>query len=87
MKDGRPVARLPVTAGRVLDAQRVAQAAVRRARALRLRVLQGLSTSDFAPARSARPTSRARSAAEAPGGGARRASPPWLGLTILDAIG
>ena len=43
------VTAVPVTRARLLAAQRVAQGAVRRAEALRLRLLQGLSTADFAP--------------------------------------
>jgi hypothetical protein len=40
---------VPVTRDRLLATQRVAQGAVRRAEALRLRLLRGLSTADFAP--------------------------------------
>jgi hypothetical protein len=43
------VPRVAVTAASILSAQRMAQGAVRRAEALRLRLLQGLSSADFAP--------------------------------------
>jgi hypothetical protein len=43
------VPRVAVTRARILASQRMAQGAVRRAEALRLRLLQGLSTADFAP--------------------------------------
>jgi hypothetical protein len=38
---------VPVTRTTILASQRLAQGAVRRAEALRLRLLQGLSTADF----------------------------------------
>ena len=40
---------VPVTRASILASQRLAQGAVRRAEALRLRLLQGLSSADFAP--------------------------------------